>query len=362
MAAYHFASAIVGLPANRSLRSDGCVDDRGFDCGDPVYRAARAQPVAGAKFRAPFYRDVDDDVEDHAFLDFVDGVTGFYSAVTVTGNGPRIVSGQVTENFVLSQQCLISLGNDYGGSGSALVTDGMTSFDSPVLVKALLDEQAEYLDASTIQLLLETYRVELFRRQSFIARFGEKAQRLMMLTCGTCSWSISNEDGLESVISFFQPGTWVGITELVDNHAWRADFYAESDVTAVSWPRDVIIDRLGSNASFWRFLAGKSLNPLAVQFCYTLSDRRPLPERLALLLKLLVDRKTGDARAGALRASLLVPLSQDRLAAALRCSRQSVNESLADMRNAGILTTGREHIRILDPEALATWNKASPKH
>ncbi|MBB3175550.1 hypothetical protein FHR90_003406 [Endobacter medicaginis] len=32
------------------------------------------------------------------------------------------------------------------------------------------------------------------------------------------------------------------------------------------------------------------------------------------------------------------------------------------MRNAGILTTGREHIRILDPEALATWNKASPKH
>ncbi|MGY0485342.1 winged helix-turn-helix domain-containing protein [Endobacter medicaginis] len=41
---------------------------------------------------------------------------------------------------------------------------------------------------------------------------------------------------------------------------------------------------------------------------------------------------------------------------------QSVNESLADMRNAGILTTGREHIRILDPEALATWNKASPKH
>ena len=239
------------------------------------------------------------------------------------------------------------------------MSERIHEFASAEAVRCLIESGAGRIDRATIDLLLEDYQVDYLPRQSFIARHGEKVQRLILSAYGTCSWSLSNEDGLESIVSFCHSGTWAGITELVDDYPWRADFCAESEVVAISWTHEIISGKLGSNAPFWRFLAGRTINHLAIQFSLTLADRRPLHEKLALLLGLLVDRRAQEIYGSGGQANLSVPLTQERLAAALRCSRQSINQVLADMRKAGIVSTGREHVAILDPVRLMVWGGVS---
>jgi CRP-like cAMP-binding protein len=186
-----------------------------------------------------------------------------------------------------------------------------------------------------------------FEARDVLLRQGETTQHVHVVLAGCVKIVRSENDGSRAILTLRAAGDVLGDLAAVDSQPRSAT------VTALT----TTITRLLTGAQFRRFLTRPGF---ASGFAaYTVSRLRssdaqrtalallPVRQRLA---RALVQLDREGRRAGGRAA---IRLSQTELAELVGASRNAVVAELTALREAGIVTTGRREVTIVDPVALS---------
>ncbi len=179
---------------------------------------------------------------------------------------------------------------------------------------------------------------------------GDPSRDLFVLTEGRVRVVMTTADGDELLLAVLGPGATVGELSVLDGQPRSATVYALEQVRAL---------RVGGR-SFGQFLLAR---PAAVVGLLRVLSARlraadelrlglslaPAEQRLARgLLSLAAEH--GEVTDDGVRVR--APLSQADLAAYVGLSREAVNQALRALREAGLVTTARRSVTIVDVDGL----------
>ncbi|KXK58346.1 hypothetical protein AWW66_30290 [Micromonospora rosaria] len=191
-----------------------------------------------------------------------------------------------------------------------------------------------------------------FEPRDVLLRQGDNTQHVLVVLAGCLKVVRSEIDGSRALLTLRFAGDVVGDLAAVDLEPRSAT------VTALT----TAVTRLLTGPQFRRLLTRPAF---AAGFAaYTVSRLRASDAQRAALAVLSVrerlaramihlDRESqrADGRAG-------IRLSQVELAELVGASRNAVVTELTALRAAGIVTTGRWEITVVDPMALSVWSHA----
>jgi CRP-like cAMP-binding protein len=179
---------------------------------------------------------------------------------------------------------------------------------------------------------------------------SEPGQEMYRIVHGTVRLSVMQKDGRELLYQLFEPGDCFGTSSLVDGEPRPQTAEARDAVTLQVFDRDSM-RRLRSahpsvNDALLRLLS-RHMRLLSDYFAGSMFD-----ELACRLAQRLVDTvgSFGIAVEGGLMLS--TPLSQSELALMVGTSRQSVNRTLHDFRQAGLIETANGRLMITDLDRL----------
>ncbi|GGV84252.1 Crp/Fnr family transcriptional regulator [Streptomyces gelaticus] len=233
--------------------------------------------------------------------------------------------------------------NDRGdGMAAAYVPEG-DGLDDRVPFLARLEREDRVA-------LLALGRELSFDSRTALLRQDEPSAYVLLILTGWTKVTTCAPNGYEALHALRGPGDIVGESAALTGRPRSAT------VTALSPVRAVVV----THEKFRAFVAGSpevSLTLLALTSDRTrAADRRSLEfaamtvrERFAVLLLDLAH--THGARTGE-GIELDIPLSKQELAGAVSASREMVQRLLKDLRERGIVRTGRRALVIVRPDAL----------
>jgi CRP/FNR family cyclic AMP-dependent transcriptional regulator len=182
-------------------------------------------------------------------------------------------------------------------------------------------------------------------------REGDPPSTVAIILDGTVKITASGDGDTEAVLAIRGPGSLIGELAAIDRTARSAT------VTAVSTVRALLVPC----PAFEDFLAQTPLVALALLRLVVARIREGDRMRVELgtlevnnrLARRLLDlaRDHGEDVDG--RIEIRLTVTQDDLAGMVGASRQSVARALRELRESGILETGRRSLVITDPKALA---------
>lgn len=188
--------------------------------------------------------------------------------------------------------------------------------------------------------------------RSTIFHEGDRADRVLILEQGMAKAVVWSEEGTETILALRGPGEILGELAAVDGGTRSASVVAVEAVCALTLSLDQFHDFLESNPKaslvLLSTIAARVRDASRRQAEFGTFDASV---RLARLLVELADAYGTDGQDG-LRVRLL---SQEELASLCGTSRDSVARALRQLRDAGIIETGRRAVTIGDLEALRVW-------
>ena len=176
----------------------------------------------------------------------------------------------------------------------------------------------------------------------------------------------STPDGRELIIGLRGPGQFLGEMGVVGDVERAASVVALVDSDLTVWTRAAFLDLLDRQPDLaiglLEFVSGRLRRLLGKLVEFATADATT---RVAShLLGHVPDRALMDAHRSLRQFGMHEPIrvdlpySQEELAAAAGLARESVVKALAKMRRAGLLSTGRKRVTILDLEALQALTEA----
>ncbi|MFG2618473.1 Crp/Fnr family transcriptional regulator [Streptomyces sp. NPDC048507] len=216
-----------------------------------------------------------------------------------------------------------------------------------------LDDRVPFLarleneDATALRKLGRELR---FAPRSPLIQQDEPSTHVLLLLTGWTKVTASAATGYQALLALRGPGDIVGESAAVTGGPRSAT------VTALEHVRAVAID----HRAFREFLAGcpaAAFTLLGLTAERTrASDRRQLAhasmsvrERLATLL---LDLARTHGRRGTDGVEIAVPLTKQELAGAVGASREMVQRALKELRDRGVVATGRRTVVIARPDVL----------
>lgn len=211
---------------------------------------------------------------------------------------------------------------------------------------------AEALDPGALAAL----RVAGIRRTwpagAVLFREGDRPDRVLILESGTVKCVTTSAGGVERILALRTAGDVLGELGVADRGPRSATAIAATPVEALAVPAE-------------RFRTFLTEHPRATLELLTIaigrlraSDRQraefgstETTTRLARVLAELA-RTHGQPGEDGVRLELL---SQEDLAALCGSSREAVSRALGALRAAGLVTTGRREVTILDLEGIERW-------
>ncbi|MGP3687900.1 Crp/Fnr family transcriptional regulator [Streptomyces sp. IBSNAI002] len=186
----------------------------------------------------------------------------------------------------------------------------------------------------------------------------EPSSHVLLVLNGWTKVTALAPNGYQALLALRGPGDILGESAALTRRVRSAT------VTALEPVRAVAVD----NESFHDFLAGcpgAALQLLALTSDRTrAADRRRLEfaslsvrERLAVLL---LDLSRTHGRPGPTGVELSVPLTKEELAGAVGASREMVQRELKDLRERGVVVTGRRALVIVRPDVLRRIAQSQP--
>ncbi|MGI8516787.1 MAG: Crp/Fnr family transcriptional regulator [Acidimicrobiia bacterium] len=143
------------------------------------------------------------------------------------------------------------------------------------------------------------------------------------------------------VVARVGPGSVIGDIAMFGDGVYRSSARAVDHVRAFRFERSALLPELAKHPSICLRWLVSGLNQL-----------EQTQKRIIQLMRKSVLAQVADLLAEEAMTSPAIGLSQASIATLLGVSRQSVNESLAKLKEQGVVTTGYRLIKVLDPEAL----------
>lgn len=198
----------------------------------------------------------------------------------------------------------------------------------------------------------------VFAARDRLVHQHEPSSHILLILHGWTKVTAVAPNGYQALLALRGPGDIIGESAALTRRARSAT------VTALEPVRAVAVD----HESFRAFLAAcpaAALQLLALTSDRTrAADQRRLEfaslsvrERLAVLL---LDLSRTHGRPGSTGVELSVPLTKEELAGAVGASREMVQRELKELRERGVVTTGRRALVIVRPDVLRRIARAQP--
>ena len=219
------------------------------------------------------------------------------------------------------------------------------------LARTLLQQHALFagLDSDSMDRLSRLAVRRRAGRGEVLFSQGDPGDALFGLISGKVHVTATAADGRQALLNILEPGETFGEIALLDGMPRTASAIAVDDSDLLVIARTGFLQLLAADPELARHL----LEALCARLRWTtemLEDNTFLavPARLAKrilhLLAVHADRGDGDEN--------LLSISQEELASFLGVSRQIVNRTLQEWRQAGHIEVLRGRIRVLDTEGL----------
>ncbi|MGH8936745.1 MAG: Crp/Fnr family transcriptional regulator [Acidimicrobiia bacterium] len=194
------------------------------------------------------------------------------------------------------------------------------------------------LATSDVQSLARAGDVVHYETDTYLYREGQDAEATYIIQSGLVEL-YRNTDRPRRLVARLGPGAVIGDIEVFVAGTYMSSARAAERTTAYRLPRDAVIGELAEHpriALRWLVAALRQLD--SCQRRVVLLLRKSVRARVA---DLLLEEADEEGRAG---------ISQDQLAHLLGVSRPAVSRAMGELRMAGIVSTGRNLITILDSE------------
>jgi CRP-like cAMP-binding protein len=193
-------------------------------------------------------------------------------------------------------------------------------------------------------------RPRRFRAGSTLMYTGQAGDDVMVLVSGRVKVTYLTEDGRELILDFRGPGELLGEMAVADGHPRSSTVAAVEAVEALTMASTDFRDLVASRPSFANALLQTTLRR------FRDSDRRLIEfgashtiGRVAARLVEMVERFGAPTPVGYV---IDLPISQEELAGWTGSSREAVAKALHVLREAGLITTERRRITVLNLERL----------
>lgn len=171
---------------------------------------------------------------------------------------------------------------------------------------------------------------------------GDPARRCFLVLSGAVRSVMYRSDETRLDLGTQGPGDWLGLAELVLDGPYL------TDAVALDGCRVLAFDR----GTFTRMRAlvevGGWLVAELARRTYALHSRIEVTQPGQRLARWLADRVAAGEET--------VRCTQEELAAAVGCTRETVNRHLARLQAEGLVKTGRGTVTVLNPGGLGVWS------
>ena len=206
------------------------------------------------------------------------------------------------------------------------------------------------LDAADREAFRSCSRPRRFRSGSTLMYAGQAGTDVMILVSGRVKVTYLTEDGREVVLDFRGPGELLGEMAVVDGNPRSSTVAAVESVEALAMAATDFRNLVASRPTFANELLQNTLRR------FRDSDRKLIEfgashtiGRVAARLVEMVERFGTSTPAGHV---IDLPISQEELAGWTGSSREAVAKALHSLRDAGLITTERRRITVLNLERL----------
>ncbi|GLZ33147.1 cyclic nucleotide-binding protein [Lentzea sp. NBRC 105346] len=195
-----------------------------------------------------------------------------------------------------------------------------------------------------------------YKTGKVIINEGDRAGWVLVLTVGRAKVVTSAGGGHDVVLGVREPGDIIGEMAAVDGNPRSASVIAVEDVTALWLPAQRFARLMREpdvSSALLKIISGRLRTANVRRAEY--GDRTTFV-RLASLLNEIVLRYGVRTRDGVL---ITLRISQQDLAGLISASREAVARALRELREDGVLTTGRQRMIVHRPEVLEEIVNAS---
>ncbi|MFF4550930.1 Crp/Fnr family transcriptional regulator [Streptomyces sp. NPDC001435] len=216
-----------------------------------------------------------------------------------------------------------------------------------------LDDRVPFLarlEKGAREALLALGRELAFRPRDVLLHQHEPSSYVLFVIHGWTKVTAAAVNGYEALLALRGPGDIVGESAALTGRPRSATVTALEPVRAVAVERDRFTDFLGHSPDVSYALLGLTSDRMRA------ADQRRLEfasmnvrERLAALL---LELARTNARYTETGVELLVPLSKQELAGSVGASREMVQRLLKELRDRGVVVTGRRTLRIVRMDVL----------
>lgn len=186
-----------------------------------------------------------------------------------------------------------------------------------------------------------------------IYRRGHASPHLEIVVCGLVRVYLTAPDGRTMTVRYCRSGALIGAVSLFAPRFWLpASIEAVTDTELLAFRPSVVQRAAERDMQVARALIDE-LSERALAFMAEIADGAfaTVRQRVARhLMDLASERQTGS--------QLVVTIGQQQLADAVGTVREVVVRTLRELRQAGLLATGRNGIVVLDPERLLAESTA----
>ena len=174
---------------------------------------------------------------------------------------------------------------------------------------------------------------------------GQPGDGLYCVTGGSLTVQSADAEGEMPVLVVLEPCHWFGEVSLVDGRLRSHGAVADTASTVWFVPRLALEEWLGHHPQHWRDIARLMAGKLRIVYQVVDEEmRRPMTQRVARRLWLAVKGWGWSEHAPRQR----LRLSQEQLTRMLGASRSSVNKSLRELEDGGVLRLHYGAIEVLD--------------
>ena len=156
-----------------------------------------------------------------------------------------------------------------------------------------------------------------------------------------------------ALLTLVEPPTWLGEIALFDGAPRTHDAYANTACALLQVPIPPLRNWLDAHPQHWRSMALLLTDKLRASLT-ALEEQTVLPAQQRLMCRLVQMAQGHDQWADRLRTLRELAVSQEQLARMLGLSRQTTNQILQELQQAGWLQVRRGKLEVLDLPALKT--------
>lgn len=206
-------------------------------------------------------------------------------------------------------------------------------------------------DEQTLDALAAALRVRRFRKAETVFHQGDPGDALFIVASGSVKVVLPSDEGAEpAIVAILRTGEFFGELAILDGAPHSATIVAVEATETLVLNREAFLDLIDADAGLRRALLA-SLATEIRRLTGHVEDLHflDLPGRLASRIV----RLAASAGATSGEARIAWPYTQSELAGMIGGSRQSVNRLLADLTDQGLVRLERDHLVVVDVEALA---------